>query len=945
MREYEDLSKLSVNREAPRSYYIPYESLEKALIGDRFSSKYYTSLNGIWNFRYFSRDIDVPENIEEWDRIEVPSCWQLCGYERPYYTNLNYPFPVDPPYVPDENPCGIYERTFELKDDEVRRDNYIVLEGVSSCFYLYINDIFVGYSQGSHLQSEFDITRYVLEGYNKVTVKVLKWCSGSYLEDQDFFRFNGIFRDVYLLSRERGHIKDIEINATLKGITVNCERYYVYDMDGRIADLTNIQPWTAETPYLYTVVIQESGEFIPIKVGIREIGISENLELLINGRSVKLKGINHHDTHPTKGYTMSDDDLRLDLSKMKELNINTIRMSHYPPTPELLTMCDEMGFYVIDETDLEMHGFATRNSGYGWDDKANPDEWIHSDPKWEAAFIDRAQRMVERDKNHPCIIMWSTGNESGHGINHRKMIKWIRERDSTRLVHCEDASRQEYHGISDVCSLMYPNIKALERDYILNDEWTEPVFLCEYSHAMGNGPGDVHEYMELMYKYPKLIGGCIWEWADHTVIENGVPKYGGDFDELTHDGNFCCDGLVFYDRSFKAGSLNVKYCYQGFASEYRNGRLKITNLYDFNNLSRYQFKAEFSVDGIVLDEKGIVIDCEPHRTVEIELTYKIPPCKLGAYLNIYQFEDGYERGFAQHELLEVFPSLEFDDKNVEITDEEGLITVKTAMGSYQIERLTGQLTSISKNGKEMLAAPTRLTAWRAPTDNDRKIKYKWGLVDGDNQSGININKLFNKVYSVSVEKNEVIVVGSLAGVARAPFLRYTVTYEFFGSGEVKILLDGNVNENISFPYLPRLGFEFSLKKQNDSFAYFGMGELENYCDMHYHAKMGAYSSTAENEYVPYIMPQEHGNHTHTKILKMGDGIDFVARDEFEFRVSEYTSEELTRATHIDELRKNGFTNVRIDYMVSGIGSNSCGPELLEKYRLPKGRITFELCIK
>lgn len=945
MRQYEDLRKISINREAPRSYYIPYESLEKALIGDRFSSKYYTSLNGIWNFRYFSRDIDVPENIECWDKIEVPSCWQLQGYEKPYYTNLNYPFPVDPPYVPDENSCGIYERMFELKSDEIERDNYIVFEGVSSCFYLYVNDIFVGYSQGSHLQAEFEITKYVLEGHNKLTVRVLKWCSGSYLEDQDFFRFNGIFRDVYLLSREKGHIKDIEINAKCDGIKANCKKYDIYDMEGRIADPSKMQLWTAETPYLYTVVVQEAGEFIPIKVGIRDISVSDNLELLINGRSVKLKGINRHDTHPTKGYSMSDADLKLDLLKMKELNINTIRMSHYPPTPEFLTMCDEIGFYVIDETDLEMHGFATRNTGYGWDDKANPEEWIHSHSEWERAFIDRAQRMVERDKNHPCIIMWSTGNESGHGINHRKMIEWMRNRDSSRLVHCEDASRQDYHGVSDVCSLMYPDIETLEKNYILNDEWREPIFLCEYSHAMGNGPGDVHDYMDLIYKYPKLIGGCIWEWADHTVIENEVPKYGGDFGELTHDGNFCCDGLVFYDRSFKAGSLNTKYCYQNFASEYSEGKLKITNLYDFTNLSKYEFRAELCVDGIAVDEKIFTVNCEPHQTAEIDFSYEIPPCQLGVYLNVYQLENGYERGFVQHELLSVSPCFEFGSKNVEISYDDKIITVKTFETCYQIEKLTGYLISISKNGKELLAAPTRLTAWRAPTDNDRKIKTKWGLVNDDNQSGININKLFNKVYSINVEENKVIVIGSLAGVSRIPFLKHTIVYEFFVGGELKISLDGEINEKINCPYLPRLGFEFTLSKPNDSFSYFGMGELENYCDMHYHSKMGAYSSTAEKEYVPYIMPQEHGNHIRTKVLKMGAGIDFVAKDEFEFRVSEYTNEALTCATHTNELFKNGFTNVRIDYMVSGIGSNSCGPELIEKYRLPKGKFIFEFCIK
>lgn len=939
MRAYERLDNISENREPQRACYIPYDSLEKALKGDKRESKFYRLLNGNWNFRYFESEYDVPAEITEWNNIPVPSCWQLYGYDQIGYTNVNYPIPVDPPYVPDLNPCGIYRTHFEIADEWVPRKTYIVFEGVSSCVFLYVNGAYVGYSQGSHLQAEFDISAYVKAGKNELTAKVMKWCSGTYLEDQDFFRFSGIFRDVYLLSREENHIKDINIKADCKTISVSVSDYEIYDAEHKIADLEHPILWNAENPYLYTVVVKGKTEYIPIKVGMREIKISDKQELLINGVSVKLKGVNHHDTNAYRGYVMSEEELKTDLLKMKELNINTVRMSHYPPTPEFLNMCDEMGFYVIDETDLETHGFVSRNTGYRWDDKEVPEEWVHSMPEWEDAYIERAMRMYERDKNHPSIIMWSTGNESGHGVNHKKMVEWLREKDSTRLIHCEDATRQAYHGVSDVASLMYIGIDDLEEKYINNPELSYPIFLCEFSHAMGNGPGDVYDYVELMYRHPKFIGGCIWEWADHTVIKDGVPMYGGDFGELTHDGNFCCDGLVFYDRQFKAGSYNTKYSYQYFGSEYFNGKLYLTNYYDFTNLNQYEFRFEKAVDGIVTETVTKRIDVNPHETIEVEIPFQLDdPCRMGVYLNIYQMDNGYERGFIQHEIKNSKLNPELGNSVISLQEDEKYVYAKTNAGDYTVSKITGNICSVVKNGAELLAEPVELTAWRAPTDNDRKIKNNWGLFQ-DNLSGINLNRLFNKVYSCEVSDNEIIVTGSLAGVARIPFFYHTTTYRFFEKG-VQVVLDGEFNEKINCPFFPRLGYEFTLNKENDSFTYFGMGDMENYRDMCHHAKMGLYQSNARNEYVNYIMPQEHGNHTRTKVLEMDCGIQFIADSEFEFNVSEYTSEALTKAEHINELWKNNKTNVRIDYKVSGIGSNSCGPQLLEKYRLTKGKVEF-----
>ena len=458
MREYENLKKISENREKQRSYYIPYQSLEAALEGDKTKSDFYKLLNGEWQFKYFERDIDAKLENDEWDTIKVPSNWQMHGYEAPYYTNVNYPYPVDPPYVPDDNPCGVYSFDFEIEKGWTERETYIVFEGVCSCIYLYINDKYVGFSQGSHLQAEFDITKYIKEGKNNLRAKVLKWCLGSYLEDQDFFRLNGIFRDVYLLSREKGHIKDIDVSADTKNIYVSCDNYEIYDQNGNKTDLSNPVLWNAEKPYLYTVVVMGKTEFIPIKAGMREVSVSADGELLINGVSVKLKGVNHHDTHPTDGYCETEEFIKDELLKMKQLNINCIRTSHYPPTPEFLNMCDEIGFYVIDETDIETHGFASRHSGYQYDQN---DQWICRQPKWEEAFVERIERMVERDKNHACVIMWSMGNESNIGRNHDAMIAWCKNRDNSRLVHFESASITGDTADVDVRSSMYTDVCSL----------------------------------------------------------------------------------------------------------------------------------------------------------------------------------------------------------------------------------------------------------------------------------------------------------------------------------------------------------------------------------------------------------------------------------------------------------------------------------------------------
>ena len=952
MRKYEDLNYLQENRLKQRAYYIPEN--EGAC----------TSLNGDWDFSFYVRDYD-DEPVKN-GVIDVPSCWQSRGYEEPYYTNVTYPYPVDPPYVPMDNPMGVYRREFTLNDPG--KKYYIVFEGVSSSLELYINDSFAGYSQGSHLQAEFDITALVHVGVNTVTAKVRKWCSGSYLEDQDFFRNNGIFRDVYVLERPEGHIGDIDICTVGDQIRISFEgsaQISLYDMEGKLLDSCQADKtaefavkdpilWNAEAPYLYELVFEYKGEVIRQSVGFVTYGVNERGAFTVNGVEVKLKGVNHHDTHPANGYTMTNEELLEDLKLMKKLNINCIRTSHYPPMPIMLEYCNRMGFYVMLETDIETHGFVYRYAGgTGYDCLHGNQDWIGNQKQWLPAYLERMERAYHRDKNHPCIFSWSTGNESGHCENHFAMIDWLKESDPRRLVHCEDASRAadvkneklcapEYYDHPDMHSRMYPSIEGMEA-YAQDENRPLPYFLCEYSHAMGNGPGDVADYWEVINQYPKLIGGCIWEWADHTFVVDGVPKYGGDFGELTSDGNFCADGLVTHDRKVKAGSLNAKYVYQYVEFALEGDQVVITNRHNFVNLDRYRLEIQVTVDGDVYQTQTFVADLEPGQTTTVKIDWP-QKTRLGAYVVCRAYDrDGDVAALWERELPTVCAG-ESSEKNggsAEIREEKNCYVISGDGVSYEISKHTGLPVSMLKNGVEQLAEPVQMSVWRAPVDNERKIKNKWGHPNV--WEGENYDRIFNHVYSSELTEGGLTFTGSLAGVGRVPFLRYTLSYRFDVSGEMKIDIAARVRENCM--WLPRFGFEFRLNPENQSFRYFGRGPMENYCDMHAHTTTGWFESDVDSEYFPYIMPQEHGNHTGCRALQMAGGLQFVADEVFEMQVSAYSAKALTEATHIDELVKNGAVNVRIDYKGSGLGSNSCGPDLLQKYRLCEKAFTFGFTVK
>lgn len=937
MRIYENPQRTSENRCAPRSYYIPSGRSE------------YRLLNGIWNFKYYARDIDVPESIEHWDTIPVPSCWQLQGYENPNYTNAEYPYPVDIPYVPDDNPCGVYHRQFCL--ERLWGKVYFVLEGVSSCAFLYVNDAYVGFTQGSHLQAEFDITAYVQEGSNTITVKVLKWCCGSYLEDQDFFRMNGIFRDCYLLQRPLEHVTDVTVTASDHTITVaadqpvkvslyDTEGVFLAEQSGETVEFTVENPmyWNAEKPRLYTVKLERDGEIITQHTAFRTIAISGENELLINGVPVKLYGVNHHDTSAIGGWYQTNEEMLQDVKLMKALNINCVRTSHYPPPPQFLELCDRYGLYVVLETDIESHGFIYRFASQPYEYTEAEGNWPSSMPEWGKEHLERMVRAVERDKNHVSIIMWSLGNESAHGAAFDAMAAYVRSRGDGRLCHWENCCREGMYEASDVYSHMYPSHSDVE-GFVNDPKITKPIFLCEFSHSMGNGPGDVYHYAQQFNRHKSLIGGCVWEWADHTVLDkDGVPRYGGDFEgEKTHFGNFCCDGVVFYDRSLKAGSLELKAAYQPMLTTFEDGVLTVKNLYSFTNLNEFRFVYSITADGETLCECDMVLDVDPLCESHIQPDIPRLCCRYGAYLNCALLKGDEAIAHTQHSLP--FEPITDEPLPLSMVQEDGNdFIIEGENFRYVFSRIYGNFREIVVDGERQIEDVIQLSCWRAPTDNDRKVKAYWGHYDCWTGEAYDVR--FGKVYECTCEDNVITVRGSVSGVARMPWIKYTLTVRVDVAGKIYVSLDGDIRENAY--WLPRLGFEMAMPQENLGFTYFANGPYESYMDTCHAGGVHRFESTADKEYVRYIRPQEHGNHTAAKMLTVGK-LCFESEN-FEFNVSSYSTEALTKAEHIDELERDGKTHVRMDYKVSGIGSNSCGPELERCFRLEEKKIRFAFSV-
>ena len=836
---------------------------------------------------------------------------------------------------------------------------YIVFEGIASAGALYINGSYVGFTTGNHLQAEFDITDFVQPGENTLRVIVYKWACTTYLEDQDCFRFNGIFRDVYLLSRPHGHIVDIDITTKDNQIAVafdGCATVTLLDGETEISKqdaensatfaVENPKYWNSEEPHLYTLRLEAAGEIITRKVGLRTVEIKDG-QLLINGVSVKLQGVNRHDTHPYNGWSMTDEELISELALMKQLHINCIRTSHYPPTPKYLDLCDEFGFYVVLETDLETHGFYKR-FGHGEKDPGydmESTDWPCRRPEWKKEHVERMERALERDKNHPSIIMWSIGNECGFGENHIAMVNYLRQRDPSRLVHNECASRhaaahpEESHvrNYSDVFSRMYLSLEAC-KTYCEDESKTQPLYLCEFAHAMGNGPGDLWDYWQLVAQYPKFIGGCIWEWADHTVIQEGVAKYGGDWEtELTNDGNFCCDGIVFPDRSLKAGSREMAYIYQPMQVTPAENGLQIKNNYFFKTLWG-NLTLTLCRDGKTIATRELLLDLAAQETLQLPIPGELPTtCRYGCYVNVLlHHPNGNRICAAQLQLPVPTESLKPIDTPAVLEDDGKNIIARGEGLRYTFSKHYGTLVSMELEGVEQLAQPLRLSTFRAPTDNDRRVKKFW--VQQPDGVSENMDKQFVKIYSVEIADGKIVTEGSLAGVSVMPLLRFTQTVTIAADGTVDFDVEATVEEGAY--WLPRFGYDFALVNPNAVFSYFGMGPGETYRDLHHHAGYGLWDSTAEQEYVAYIKPQEHGNHYGVRFLAFENGLKFIAETPFECGVSQYSAHELFKKRHAADLEKDGVTHVRIDYKQSGIGSGSCGPFLAEQYLLSEKEIRF-----
>lgn len=955
----------------PRAYFIPYESEDSAQTDDREKSAFFTSLCGDWKFCFFNsfEDVDACVFAADYDtralpEYPVPSCFQLYDngkYDSPLYSNLMYPFPTDPPHVPDKNPCALYIKEFEADEKMLMRDTVITFEGVSSCFYLYVNGEFVGYSQVSHSTSEFDITGHIVAGRNRVSVLVVKWCDGSYLEDQDFFRLSGIFREVYLLSRGKTRLNDVSIKQEYPSglesavLEIDCDicgtadiHYSLNSPSGetvcsgvsKAARFTLTVPhallWSDETPYEYILKLCTGDEIIPFAIALREVLICDKT-LFINGKKIKLRGINRHDSSAENGYAVTLCEMKRDLLLMKKANCNCIRTSHYPNDPRFLGLAQSLGFYIVDEADLETHGMGY-NTEADWD--WTRWSYLSDSPEWKNAYVDRAARLYERDKNRGCVIMWSLGNESGCGVNHRYMREYIKSRDEHALVHYENAhlefkavpEGENFSDISDVESRMYPGTGYIEK-YLNNSEYTKPFFMCEYVCSMSTG--DVYDYWRLADKYDGFCGGCIWEWCDHAVNfpeGDGTPRYyyGGDFGDFPNNGICCIDGLVFPDRTPRPGYYDMKKVYEPFRGEYNSGVLKIKSVRYFTPLSDLCAVWTVSCEGKVL-LSGIIeaLDIAPQGEQEYHLFEKELDSASDSFLTVSVkqrndepwAERGCEAGFLQFELPSK-ATLE-PKKSFPLVSEDGERYVSIACGdnSYVFDKAYGQLCSVEHSGKKLFAAPSQFSLWHAPTYNGGSAQV-WRASHLDHVS--------QKTYSARVTEGdgeEVIITTDIAlgGPSSPPVVKMSAVYTFRSDSSCEIALSGSVRENVT--PLPRLGLLFTLKPENEDIRYFGLGETETYPDRFNAARYGEYRLTVTDNFVHYIRPQENSSHYKTRSVSVGKkggcalSVTGGENGEFSFNASHYSDMLITETKHDFELRAEPFTYLHIDGRFNAISEN------------------------
>lgn len=990
---FENPEILHVNTEPHHAYFIPFAKNEKADQLSRETSSFFTALSGCdWTFKYYSNAQNLPDDFLTQPlphKIPVPSNWQNHGFDRHHYTNIHYPFPFDPPYVPLENPCGHYRHNFSFTKQPNKR--YLLnFEGVDSCLFVYVNQKFIGYGQISHCTNEFDITDQLNSGNNQLDVVVLKWCDGSYLEDQDKFRMSGIFRDVYLLTRDENYLQDFFIHTQLDDDFTQAEiqietqfigqkqvvEFQLFHPQGELICqksavdfaivLDNPILWNAENPQLYRLVMIVGNEQIEQKIGLRRIEVKNGV-LQLNGQAIKFKGVNRHDSDPKTGYAISHEQALVDLQLMKQHNINAIRTAHYPNSPWFSEMCDRYGFYLIAESDIESHGASTihvetpEQSIFLNDQRINQDEKIRQQaidnfcyfarhPNYKSAILDRTYANVERDKNRTSVLIWSLGNESGYGENFEAAATWIKQRDRSRLVHYESSIYQHSEHQNDLSNLdfyseMYPATESLDR-YFAQPQ-SKPYILCEYSHAMGNSNGDAEDYWQTFEKYAGSCGGFIWEWCDHApYLPNGSGNvgYGGDFGDMPNDGNFCMDGLVSQDRIPHSNLLELKNVNRPVRAKLVDDQIELTNYFDFINLAdavciRYTFKE----NGDVIEQGELSLACEPKQSVKL-------PLNLPAYANNFLTLDLDYISTQSHPLLTTEHSFGFDQlviygadlvqapinqtktKNtalspLSVKETDRHLLIKTGEYRYEFDKNKGIFSRIEKNRQTIIEQPLDFNIWRAPTDNDRLIREQWQNAGYD--------KAYTRAYQTtwSLFESAVIIEADLGIVAtsKSRILSLKVIYQIENTGELNIQV--NATRPSHLPYLPRFGLRFFLPKTEAKAQYFGYGAQESYVDKHHLARLDKYAVSAVENHHNYVKPQENGSHCHTHYVQLGAFCVQALDKPFSFNLSPYSQEELTQKAHCYDLTESDSTVLCVDYKMSGIGSNSCGPILKPQYRL------------
>lgn len=1002
-RYYEDLSVLHENTMPARAYYIPASKRMDDLVEHREESDRMQLLNGTWKFQYFNSIYDVQDpffekdyDTENFDEIQVPSVWQMAGYDTHQYTNIRYPFPFDPPYVPQDIPCGAYAHTFDYHKDENAPKAFLNFEGVDSCCYVWVNGSYVGYSQVSHMTSEFDITDLLQDGKNTIAVLVMKWCDGSYLEDQDKFRMSGIFRDVYILKRPEQAISDYHIKTKIEDMLAKIEldvKFYspanvkisIEDKNGAVVAVGSIteegtavleiaspELWNTENPYLYKLILETENEVIVDHIALRKIEIKDQV-IYLNGQKIKFRGVNRHDSDPVTGFTISVEQITTDLTLMKQHNFNAIRSSHYPNAPFFYEMCDKYGFMVIDEADIEAHGpfmlYRKEDTDYNrfkrWNEK------IADDPAWESAIVDRVKLMVERDKNRFCIVMWSMGNESAYGCNFEKALAWTKKFDPDRITQYESARYRNYdetydYSNLDVYSRMYPALSEIQE--YLDKDGSKPFLLVEYCHSMGNGPGDFEDYFQMIQDNDKMCGGFVWEWCDHAIAhgtaENGktIYAYGGDHGEDIHDGNFCMDGLVYPDRTAHTGLLEYKNVYRParvVSYDKESGELVLHNYMDFDDLNDYvNISYELTQDGLVIGKgKLSEVSVAPHSEGKTNLKVNVPEsgkCYLKLIYHLKKemplLEEDHILGFdeievsqkdAKCQLAEKWMEKTATNSELQVNENDTQIHIKGREFSYTIDRRTALFTEMKFAGREYLNHPMELNIWRAPTDNDMYIKSEWKKAHYD--------KAYTRAYTTEVAqgKHGVKITSHASVVAETvqKILDVTITWKIAAAG--KIDADIAVTKDGEFPDLPRFGVRMFLDKKLSDARYFGMGPQESYRDKHQAASHSLYRANVGDLHEDYIRPQENGSHYDCEYVELNNsryGIVASAEKAFSFNASYYTQEELEKKTHNYELTESDSVVFCVDYALNGIGSNSCGPVVLDQYRFNDVLFRFQFTL-